>query len=298
MGCWKGPIAFLACILSMAPAYRSAAQQAPAKVGSDFFPAPDLQEKKKEQTPPPVVKKEEPPSGDACAATISESEGIIRLSLTDAARAGKALTVSVDDFGDELRLDYDARFDASGNLALTAPIFHENAPVQWESASGATCRQTVRFVGFDHAFRAALVWSGPVVLALHVVEPTGSIGSASHYVSPSRPNLALGPGSYGLMREFGARDAKLHVQLYSVPSGQNPRDKSPVSFHVENVSRGNPAAPPFCGDSPLARTSYQAIFQQDGQAPKLARGSFAPLACGFSWKETERSFSRLSDMRM
>jgi hypothetical protein len=218
--------------------------------------------------------------------------------LSDPTRAGKTLTVGVDDFGDDPRLDYDARFDASGNLTLKAPIFHESAPVQWEGADGAACRQTVRFTGFDRAFRAALIWSGPAVLALHVVEPTGAIGSANHYVSPSRPNLALGPGSYGLMREFVGRGAKLHVQLYAVPSGQNPHDNSPVSFHVENVSRGNPAAPPYCGDSPLARTAYQAIFQQNGQPPKLTRGGFAPLACGFSWTETQKSFSRLSDMRL
>jgi hypothetical protein len=235
---------------------------------------------------------------DACAATIVENDGIVRLSLSDAARAGKTLTVGVDDFGEELRLEYDARFDPSGKLALEAPIFHENPSVRWEGADGKTCERTVRFEGIDRAFRAALIWSGPVVLALHVVEPTGAIGSASHYVSPSRPNRSLDPGSYGYLREFGGRDANLHVQLYSVPNGQNPRDNSPVGFHVENVSRGNPAASPFCGADPLAHTVYHLVFQQYGEAPKLTNRGFAPVACGFTWKDNERSFSPSLDMRM
>jgi hypothetical protein len=281
----------------LAPVGCWASQQ---NVAAGFYQAPDLQNKKPEESAPPPVNKEEPPpaSGDACAATISENDGIVNLALHDPVRAGKATIVSVDDFDGDPQLDYDARFDGDGDLTVTAPIFHEDAPVRWEGVGGATCRQTVRFAGFAHAFRAALIWTGPVILALHVVEPTGAIGSARHYVSPAHPNLALAPGSYGLMREFGKGGSKLHVQLYSVPSGQNPRDKSPVSFHVEFFSRGNPTAAPFCGDNPLARVGYQAIFQQDGQPPKRMRGGFAPLACGFSWSETERSFSRLSDMRM
>ena len=297
MARWKAVIPALASVLSQAPNCSIAAQQTPGNFNAGFYQPPDNpgnEQNKKDQAAP-----EEPtPHADPCAATLTENDGVIRLSLADAARAGKTLAVGVDDFGDDLHLNYDASFDASGQLQLSAPIFHENAVVQWEGAGGQPCQQTVRFSGYSHAFRTALIWTGPVVLALHVVEPTGAIGSASHYVSPSRPNLGLGPGSYGFLREFGEGGSKLHVQLYSVPSGKNPRDNSPVSFHVENVSRGNPTTAPFCGDNPLARTPYQAIFQREGQPPKLARGSFAPLACGFSWKENERSFSRLSDMRM
>ena len=299
MGCWKAFGLLVAGVLSTAPAYFLTAQHSPAYAASNFFPAPDLPGKERnEKTPPPIKEEEARPSSDSCDAAISESEGVVHFSVSDAARAGKTMTVSVDDFGDDPRLDYDAQFDASGNLTLTAPIFHEDAPLRWEGSGGAACRQTVRFAGFDHAFRAALIWTGAGTLALHVVEPTGAIGSANHYVSPSHPNIKLGPGSYGLMREFENRATQLHVQFYAIPSGQNPHDKAPVGFHVENVARGNPATPPFCGDGPMARTAYQVIFQQDGQPPKMIRRSFAPVACGFSWKEMERSFDRLPDMRM
>jgi hypothetical protein len=301
MGLRKAVIPVLIGVLCTAPSISHAAAQAPRNAGTTtFFQAPEL-EKKKEIDQPPAPEPEKPaeaPSADPCAAIVEELDGIVKISLSDAARAGKSLVVSVDDFGDELRLNYDARFDPSGKLQLEAPIFHQNSAIQWEGAGGKSCRQTARFEGFGRAFRAALVWYGPVVLAMHVVEPTGAIGASSHYVSPSHPNLTLDPSSYGFLREYGGREANMHVQVYAVPSGQNPRDKSPVSFHIENVSRGNPVSPPYCGDNPLAHTVFYVIFQQDGQEPKLTRGSFSPLSCGFTWKDRERSFSRQSDMRM
>jgi len=300
MGVRNAFIPILIGALCAAPSMGHAAALAPRNAGTTFFQAPEL-EKKKEAEPPPAPEPEKPaetPVADPCAATVEELDGVVKISMSDAARAGKLLVVSVDDFGDELKLNYDAHFDPSGKLKLEAPIFHENSPIEWEGADGKSCRQTARFEGFGRAFRAALIWSGPVVLAMHVVEPTGAIGAPNHYVSPSHPNLALDSSSYGFLREYGGRDADVHVQVYSVPNGHNPRDKSPVSFHIENVSRGNPVSPPYCGDNPLAHTVFHVIFQQNGQEPKLTRGSFAPLSCGFSWTDKERSFSRLSDMRM
>src|SRR5262245_31907081 len=90
--------ALLLCAVAMAPALAFAAQEMRVNNGGNFFQAPDLQHNEptpKEPEPKePEPKEPEPtPVADSCTAELTENEGVIRLSLTDAARAGKALTI-------------------------------------------------------------------------------------------------------------------------------------------------------------------------------------------------------------
>lgn len=229
--------------------------------------------------PPPHV--EPAPAEDACAADIVERGGILSLSFTDAARAGQQTTVTLDD------IVYAARFDGQGRLAAQGPMFHESVDVAWTGAAGSDChRRGIAFGDFQTAGFTALVWpAGPVDLALHVVEPDGSLGGPHGYVYPGRPNLD-GATGLGELRTFGAPVAGTsRVQLYTLDAKRNPR-AGVIYVYVEFVTRGNPARPPYCGGGPLAAMGYRILHLDRGSLVRRG-GTFGTVPCGTSWSGTK-----------
>jgi hypothetical protein len=65
---------------------------------------------------------------------------------------------------------------------------------------------------------------------------------------------------------------------------QNRRAEGDVWFHVEFVSRGNPATPPYCGGSAQATASFKLIHLDLGKTEQRGR-SFGSVACGTSWDQ-------------
>ena len=199
------------------------------------------------------------PKRDACDATVSETSGVVTLSLTDATRAGTTTSITLDE------RSYAARFAAAGRLLARAPMFHATADLDWTGLDGQAChRRGIPFKTYQSVVLTALVWSGPFELALHVVEPPGGrIGSPTSYVFAGRPNLDHSTG-LGDLQTFGLPGGTgVQVQLYTLPPERNPR-RGEIYYFVEFVSRGNPAGPPFCGsDSKVPAVSRSSTSMPD-----------------------------------
>jgi len=241
--------------------------------------------------PPPPPPPRPPPSPpqvpvDPCQANVTEKDGIVTVDMTDTTRAGQAINIAVGEF------TYATSFDPIGRVRFEAPILGSTADVHWLTKSQASCdRKGVAFSHFDTTYFTALVWDGAYNLALHIVEPPdGRIGGPNHYVYPDRPNLDLKTG-LGFLRKFGAPVAGTsQVQLYTLPP-QNQPGEGDLWFHVEFVSRGNPAKPPYCGGNAVATVSFK-LFHLDGGKLERKGSSFAAVPCGTRWDDPEHYLQR------
>ena len=234
-------------------------------------------------TPPPAkTVKPIAPAGDPCQANVSQSDGIVTLSVNDQARADQPVTFTLDD------RDYAARFDGQGHLQARAPMFHPTADLAWPGSDGRRCdHRGLTFTNFQTAVLTALVWTGPYELALHVVEPpSGRIGGPVNYVYPGRPNTDHSTGLGDLQRFGDTGSGTAQVQLYTLPTARNP-GRGDVYYFVEFVSRGNPARPPFCGSDKQSTASFKIIHLDSGQIEQRG-GSFGAVPCGTSWNDSQK----------
>ena len=214
----------------------------------------------------------------SCAADVSVHEGIVKLSVLDAARAGNRTTFKLDG------LTYASHFDSAGRLDAEAPMFHAKADLAWTGRGGQDCAHAgMSFDGVQSSYFVALIWSDPDVrLALHVIEPpNGRLGGARNYVFPGRPN-ADGASAFGRMQVFGEPVVgTVQVELYTLPADRNAHDGVVYAF-VEFASRGNPAVDPFCGSDPHAVAVFS-LFHRDGDAMAGFKSRFGSVECGMSW---------------
>jgi hypothetical protein len=229
------------------------------------------------QPPPPPVPAPAAVAAALCLADVAERDGIVTVGMVDAGRGGQRLKLTVDG------IVYAATFGSSGVLQVRAPLFHPFAEVTWADSNGTQCRKPVTFTGFATAYRAALVWQDSADLALHVGESGAKPGDPAHYVSALRPNRDLSAGD-GEMLTFGEQAAGAsRVQLYRVPLDRQPI-VDPPSFFVEFVSRGNPAAEPYCGTSPEAQPAIRLLLVANGHPPVVGLTdlpvTLEPVACG------------------
>lgn len=146
--------------------------------------------------------------GEPCDAVLTAVRpGILRLQVTDPSRSGDATIVRVDD------LDYRGLFRHDGRLVLLAPALFGGATVRWATSDGTPCSETAPQSGEDPHLGVALVWSGPAVLSLHVVEPSAWRGGPAGDISAGTPNLGRTRGA-GELHSFGQPEDPARVEFY------------------------------------------------------------------------------------
>ncbi len=111
--------------------------------------------------------------------------------------------------------------------------------------------------------RVTLIWSAPVDLALHVIEPGGALGGEGDAAASRSPE------QYGLIGSFDidARGPAGGQQSYILLSGQ---DKSAGFFtaYVENATRGRRPQGDHCGQGRYARIAAALIVTDRGKINK------------------------------
>lgn len=254
------------------PAARKADPAARKDEQSDsgiFLPRlPDQDEESERKAPKPQ------PATGACTAKIGEADGIVTVEINDPARASTAARVAVGDW------TFGGTFDSQGRLKLEAPLLSETAEVAWTDANGGPCQHSVRFSHFAQALEAAIVWSEPIDIKLHVVEPGAAFGAAAGYLAAEQPNRTLQNG-FGVLRQFGSELAgTVRAQSYALPIGQERVKAQSASLYVGFASRGNPAKPPYCGNSDQATAHYTLVTLRYGNVASRKLG-FAPRECGY-----------------
>jgi hypothetical protein len=153
-------------------------------------------------------------AGAACAASLTGTDrGVVTLAMTDAARAGQALAVSIDD------ARYSAMFDAKGALRLEAPLFSRQAIVRWDQANGPACEKLVVMPAGPGMLRVALVWSGEAALDLHVIEPNAWFGGPVGHISNLNSNSDQSHGA-GRLQAFGDAKAPVKAHVYTIEASR------------------------------------------------------------------------------
>lgn len=154
-------------------------------------------------------------SGGPCAANLTGTErGVIALAMTDAARAGQTLAISIDD------ARYSAGFDAKGALRFEAPLLSRQAVVRWDQANGPACEKTVVMPVGPGLLRVALVWSSEAALDLHVIEPNAWFGGPIGHISNLNRNSDQSHGA-GQIQAFGdAKASSMRSHVYTIEASR------------------------------------------------------------------------------
>ena len=199
-------------------------------------------------------------NGLACEAIFDEADGIVTVALSDPSGASRRIKITADGIA------YSADFDAAGRLRAQVPLFHAEADISWPADGGTICHHRQSFPGFAKAFISAIEWKATLDLALHVVEPGGSIGGIDHYLSAARTNQdsTVGEGRILSFGEPGPDTSR--VQMYVLPPGRV-RPAGGIHYYVEFKSRGNPAAAPYCGTGSDAAPTVRFLHVSDGRPP-------------------------------
>lgn len=133
----------------------------------------------------------------------------VRLSMTDAKRAGQSLVLKVND------LNYRAAYDETGTLEFKAPRLDATTWLRWVDGDGSLCQKAVPGGAGSPLFQVAVIWGGELTLELHVIEPRSWPGNPVGHISPIQPNSDLTHG-FGSLQLFGRTGDPTRVQLYTV----------------------------------------------------------------------------------
>ena len=133
-----------------------------------------------------------PQAGGCSASLVSDDRGFLKLALHDPSRAGKLVSIKVDD------VSYRAAFDAKGDVGFAAPLLAQQAVVSWDHLDGTSCQKPVVLTNTKPLLRVALVWTGGDVLDLHVIEPNAWFGGPAGHISILSPNTDRSQGLGGL----------------------------------------------------------------------------------------------------
>jgi len=240
----------------------------PGQFPNDLQPQPEPEPEPQPQ-PQPVP----PGCADQVSVPSGVAEGLVDIAIVNPCRQGQAVRITGDD------LDYEFQFDGQGRAKAQVPIFRESGRITWQQADGSSSARSVAFMGIRDAFKIALVWTTKVELALHVLEPSALFQGANSDVYRDGQSGRSSDG-YGRIQFYSrARSAGINIDLYSLPMQRNPR-RGILPFHVDFVSRGKQAAPPYCQGSDLAAPAFEIWVLRYGKLEKRTNQRFGAAPCG------------------
>lgn len=243
----------------------------------------------------PTVKNSGPAScGTPAAKATALEAGRMRIAVTSQCRATQAFVWT---YGGA---EFAAVLDKTGRHEILLDAFAgTSTPVEIKFADETVLALPVEALDLDKVSKVALLWSGPADLDLHAFEYAALPGNAGH-VTPAAPS------SLAAVREWVEKSGRGHGYLSTnrrdATSAQPGRERLQVytflhkdgqlfglvSTAVDFATRGERAAPPYCGKDAQAEVPFRVVsWSRSGQAGQET-GVIASAECGQALAQSSR----------
>ncbi len=193
-----------------------------------------------------------------CVTTVQSKDerGAIRLSFESGCRANEKVRVTLGIREQQLRLDD----KGSGTIVFIVTEPANRFDVLYQD--GSTAEVTAIASGLNDIMRISLLWSAPVNLDLHVLEPRGLIGGKG---DATRGRNAV---EFNLKGTIDIEDDGSGLgpfrESYLFP-GRIAEPESIFSIFVENVTRGRLPESDYCGSGEFAKIELTVIILDRGK---------------------------------